>query len=98
MNEVSGTVEKGYEAVRDGFAAGQIPDEGGAQLCVYRHGRKVVDLWTGRDKINNRPYTDQTITVLMSCSKGASPSRNCSNVLPFFSASSSAACTSPRMS
>ncbi|HTP77434.1 MAG TPA: serine hydrolase domain-containing protein [Rhizomicrobium sp.] len=71
MNEVSGTVEKGYEAVREGFAAGQIADEGGAQLCVYRNGRKVVDLWTGRDKINNRPYTDKTLTVLMSCSKGA---------------------------
>ena len=71
MNEVGGTVEKGYEAVREGFAAGQIADEGGAQLCVYRHGKKVVDLWTGRDKIDNRPYTDKTLTVLMSCSKGA---------------------------
>ena len=71
MNVVGGTVEKGFERVRDAFAEAQAKDEGGAQLCVYRNGKKVVDLWTGRDKINDRPYTDQTITVLMSCSKGA---------------------------
>jgi CubicO group peptidase (beta-lactamase class C family) len=71
MVDVSGTVEKGFERVREGFAEAQAADEGGAQLCVYRHGRKVVDLWAGRDKIRNRPYTDQTIAVMMSCSKGA---------------------------
>jgi CubicO group peptidase (beta-lactamase class C family) len=31
----------------------------------------VVDLWAGRDKIANRPYTDQTIAVCFSVSKGA---------------------------
>ena len=71
MTEIGGTVEKGFESVRDAFAQAQAQDEGGAQLCVYRNGKKVVDLWTGRDKVKNRPYTDQTITVLMSCSKGA---------------------------
>ena len=71
MTGIGGTVEKGYAAVRDAFAEGQRADEGGAQLCVYRHGKKVVDLWCGRDKVKNRPYTDQTITILMSCSKGA---------------------------
>jgi CubicO group peptidase (beta-lactamase class C family) len=29
----------------------------------------VVDLWAGMDKLNNRPYTADTITVLMSCTK-----------------------------
>jgi CubicO group peptidase (beta-lactamase class C family) len=71
MSDVSGTVEKGFERVRDGFVQAQAADEGGAQLCVYRHGKKIVDLWGGRDKIRNRPYTDQTIAVMMSCSKGA---------------------------
>jgi CubicO group peptidase (beta-lactamase class C family) len=71
MDGIGGTVEPGYEALREAFAEGQAADEGGAQLCIYRHGKKVVDLWCGRDKVNNRPYTDQTITVLMSCSKGA---------------------------
>ncbi len=71
MTEIGGTVERGYEAVREGFAEGQKADEGGAQLCVYRDGKKVVDLWGGRDRVHNRPYTDRTITVMMSCSKGA---------------------------
>ena len=51
--------------------AAQAADEGGGQLCVYRHGEKVVDLWAGRDKVNDRPYGEDTITVIMSCTKGA---------------------------
>ena len=66
-----GWVASGYEAVRDGFLAGQAGDEGGAQLAVYRHGERVVDLWAGRDKVNDRPYGEDTITVIMSCTKGA---------------------------
>ncbi|ATL70836.1 hypothetical protein CRH09_36305 [Nocardia terpenica] len=26
------------------------------QLCVYRHGRAVVDLWTGQDPISGKPW------------------------------------------
>ncbi|HEY6420563.1 MAG TPA: serine hydrolase domain-containing protein [Candidatus Binataceae bacterium] len=70
MTNVGGTVEKGFEAVRDGFAQAQEKDAGGAQLCVYRKGKKVVDLWCGRDKANDRPFTADTITILMSCTKG----------------------------
>jgi len=66
---VEGSVAPGFEAVRDAFAQGQAKDEGGAQLCVYRHGTKVIDLWTGIDKVNNRPFTADTITILMSCTK-----------------------------
>jgi CubicO group peptidase (beta-lactamase class C family) len=68
---VSGYVARGYDGVRDAFAAAQANDEGGAQLCVYRHGHKVVDVWGGRDKVNDRPYDEDTITVIMSCTKGA---------------------------
>ncbi len=68
---VSGYVARGYEGVRDAFDAAQASDEGGAQLCIYRHGQKVVDVWAGRDKINDRPYDEETITIIMSCSKGA---------------------------
>ena len=67
----NGYVARGYEGVRDAFAHAQAGDEGGAQLCVYRHGAKVVDLWAGRDKINDRPYGQDTLTVIMSCTKGA---------------------------
>src|SRR3984957_9365080 len=68
---VGGYVAGGYEGVRDAFAAAQASDEGGAQLCIYRHGQKVVDIWGGRDKVNDRPYDEDTITVIMSCTKGA---------------------------
>jgi CubicO group peptidase (beta-lactamase class C family) len=68
---VGGFVSRGYEGVRDAFASAQAADEGGGQLCVYRHGQKVVDLWAGRDKINDRPYGEDTLTIIMSCSKGA---------------------------
>ena len=68
---VGGYVSRGYEGVRDAFASAQAGDEGGGQLCVYRHGQKVVDLWAGRDKINDRPYGEDTLTVIMSCTKGA---------------------------
>ena len=71
MGGVGGSVAKGYEAVREAFAEGQKVDDGGAQLCVYRHGEKVVDLWSGRDKVADRPYTDETLTVCFSVSKGA---------------------------
>ena len=64
-----GTVEPGFEAVRDAFAEAQAHDEGGAQLCVYRHGRRVVESWAGMDKLRNRPFTADTITILMSCTK-----------------------------
>ena len=65
-----GTIERGYERVRDGFAEGAKDDEGGGQLCVYRHGKKVVDLSTGTDTKADRPYTGDLLTVIMSCTKG----------------------------
>jgi CubicO group peptidase (beta-lactamase class C family) len=65
-----GTVAAGYEGVRAAFLAAQAEDPGGAQLCVYRHGEPVVDLWAGRDSANNRPYGADIIGVLMSCTKG----------------------------
>jgi CubicO group peptidase (beta-lactamase class C family) len=68
---VSGYVSRGYEGVRDAFATAQAADTGGGQLCVYRHGQKVVDIWGGRDTVNDRPYTEDLITIIMSCTKGA---------------------------
>jgi CubicO group peptidase (beta-lactamase class C family) len=67
----SGFAARGYEGAREAFEAAQAADEGGGQLCVYRHGEVVVDLWAGRDKVNDRPYGEDAITVIMSCTKGA---------------------------
>jgi CubicO group peptidase (beta-lactamase class C family) len=71
MVAVGGSVAKGFEAVRDAFAEAQAADEGGAQLCVYRAGSRVVDLWAGNDKMRGRPYDENTISMLMSCTKAA---------------------------
>src|ERR1700684_3452529 len=65
-----GGVARGFEGVRDAFLEAQAKDAGGAQLCVYRHSERVVDLWAGRDSENNRPYGEDIIGVLMSCTKG----------------------------
>ncbi|MET9290500.1 serine hydrolase domain-containing protein [Streptomyces sp. NPDC003077] len=46
--DVQGTVADGFEPVRDAFAANFARrGERGAAVAVYRHGRKVVDLWAG---------------------------------------------------
>lgn len=71
MLNCGGSVAAGFEKVRDAFVEGQRGDPGGAQLCVYRNGVRVVDLWAGRDVANDRPYEADTLTVLMSCTKGA---------------------------
>ena len=71
MSDVSGWVAPGFERVRDAFVAGQDRDRGGAQLCAYRRGEIVVDLWSGVDPVNQRPYRADTLTVLMSCTKAA---------------------------
>jgi CubicO group peptidase (beta-lactamase class C family) len=69
--DVGGFVARGFEPVRSAFAAAQAQDRGGAQLCIYRKDEIVVDLWAGRDLVNDRPYAADTLTVLMSCTKAA---------------------------
>src|SRR5258708_7387245 len=68
-NPSGGTVATAFARVREAFFAGQQDDRGGAQLCVYRDGKIVVDLWAGHDVVNQRPYSADTLTVLMSCTK-----------------------------
>ncbi len=67
--EIGGMVAPGYQRIKEAFAEAQEKDEGGAQLCVYRYGKKVVDMWGGRT--NNRPYGEDTLAMIMSCTKGA---------------------------
>ena len=71
MAHSGGVVARGYERIREAFDKAQADDPGGAQLCIYRHGEIVVDLWTGTDIVNSRPYGQDMLTVLMSCTKGA---------------------------
>jgi CubicO group peptidase (beta-lactamase class C family) len=68
VTAIHGTAAKGFEGVRKAFELGQARDAGGAQLCIYHNGEKVVDLWGGNN--GDHPYTEDTLAILMSCSKG----------------------------
>jgi CubicO group peptidase (beta-lactamase class C family) len=70
--EVHGTVDGGFEAVRDAFAENfGKPGEVGAAVCVYRDGRPVVDLWAGlADRDTGRPWEADTPVVVFSTTKG----------------------------
>src|SRR4029077_2813094 len=69
---VAGTVEPGFEPVRDVFEANfERHGEVGAAFCVHRHGRVVVDLWGGLKAPGSAyPYTAETLQMVMSTTKG----------------------------
>ncbi|GAA3548323.1 serine hydrolase domain-containing protein [Amycolatopsis ultiminotia] len=64
---MQGTVADGFEPVREEFAAVLAAEGAGftAQLAAYRHGERVVDLWTGPE------ITGDSLLGAYSASKGA---------------------------
>ncbi len=70
--KIQGNVGRGFEVVRETFAANFVRrHELGAACCVYYHGEKVVDLWGGiRDKETDAPWEEDTMVVVHSASKG----------------------------
>jgi CubicO group peptidase (beta-lactamase class C family) len=72
VTDVQGSVETGFEAVREAFADNfeRHGDVGGA-CCVYLHGRPVVDLWAGlADPTTGRPWRRDTVQLVFSATKG----------------------------
>ncbi|GAA0815738.1 serine hydrolase domain-containing protein [Spirilliplanes yamanashiensis] len=69
---VHGDVDEGYGPVADAFRRNFAErDEVGAACAVYRHGRKVVDLWGGyRDGGRGLPWEADTVVVMYSTTKG----------------------------
>lgn len=66
----AGTVQPGYEPVREAFEKGAPSfGRGGGAYCAYVDGRPVVDLWAGTSR-PGLPWQDDTRTVIMSASKG----------------------------
>ncbi|MFI0423999.1 serine hydrolase domain-containing protein [Spongiactinospora sp. 9N601] len=65
--DVHGTVENGFEPVRETFAAVVAEQDGqaGAQLAAYVRGQRVVDLWAGEE------VSGDTLTGVYSSTKGA---------------------------
>jgi CubicO group peptidase (beta-lactamase class C family) len=69
---VQGWAARGYEEVTAAFAANFAQhDDVGAACAVYRDGRPVVDLWAGvADHVADRPWTEDTVQVVFSATKG----------------------------
>jgi CubicO group peptidase (beta-lactamase class C family) len=70
---IEGDVAPGSERVRDVFGDNfEGHGDVGAAVCVYRHGRKVVDLWGGlADAGTGRPWTRDTLQLVYSATKAA---------------------------
>jgi CubicO group peptidase (beta-lactamase class C family) len=73
--KINGGVEKGFERVRDAFAAnftrGGDYEDVGAALAVYRAGKPVVDLWAGhKDRARTRAWQRGTLVNVYSTTKG----------------------------
>jgi len=70
--EIRGTVERGFEEVGSAFAeAFDGRPSMGAGLTIRVAGRRVVQLWGGvKDERAGEPWTDDTATVIFSCTKG----------------------------
>jgi len=73
MVEIQGTVEDGFGAVADAFAQNFAQrGELGAAFALYVDGRPQVDIWAGiADKAGERPWTDETLQLVFSTTKGA---------------------------
>jgi CubicO group peptidase (beta-lactamase class C family) len=69
---VGGSVETGFEPVREAFAANfERHGEVGAACCIHVHGRRVVDLWGGvTTPGGSEPYTADTLQMVWSTTKG----------------------------
>jgi CubicO group peptidase (beta-lactamase class C family) len=71
VTEIRGSVESGFERVRDAFEANFAQHgEVGASVCVYVEGRQVVDL-TGGVRTDGSPYDESTLQLVFSSTKGA---------------------------
>ena len=71
---VQGEVAPGFERVREAFEA-NFTQHGdvGAAFALYVGGQKVVDLWGGvADPKTGRPWTEDTMALVYSTSKGVS--------------------------
>src|SRR5215831_16343775 len=68
---INGVCDPRFAAVREAFernfaSRGEI----GAAVCVYRDGRKVVDLWGGhKDLERTSPWRPETIVIMNSLAK-----------------------------
>jgi CubicO group peptidase (beta-lactamase class C family) len=72
QSPIGGYVESGFERVRAVFERNlEERNELGAACAAYHRGEKVVDLWGGyRDVGRTRPWTEDTLVLVFSSTKG----------------------------
>ncbi len=72
-NSIEGFCDPKFQAVADAFAENFASrDELGASICLSVGGKTMVDLWGGfADETRSKPWTRDTISVVFSCTKGA---------------------------
>jgi CubicO group peptidase (beta-lactamase class C family) len=69
---IDGQVAAGFEPVREAFEDNfTVRGELGAACAAYVGGRLVVDLWGGRTSEDGGPYTERTLQMVASATKGA---------------------------
>lgn len=73
MVEIHGTVEDGFGAIADAFRENfEQRGELGAGFALYVDGIRKVDIWAGiADKASEQPWTDETLQLVFSTTKGA---------------------------
>ena len=70
---VSGHCDARFNGVLAAFLENfELRDEVGASVCLTLGGKTVVDLWGGVKTRAGDPWTDDTVCVVYSCTKGAS--------------------------
>ena len=71
---IQGTCAPEFSAVRETFADNfRRRGEIGAAVCVYKDGKKVVDLWGGhKDVARTVPWEEDTIVIMNSLAKSMS--------------------------
>ncbi len=72
-SQIDGFCDPKFQAVRDAFVENfRSREELGASVCLTLGGKTVVDLWGGfADEARTRPWHRNTISIVFSCTKGA---------------------------
>lgn len=68
---IYGTVHPDFLPLRTALEKQIARHPGGAAISVYHHGEKVVDLWGGVRNEDGDPWTQDTMSVSFSTTKGA---------------------------
>src|SRR4051812_10865622 len=70
---VEGHCDPRFRGVLDAFVHNfEMRGEVGASVCLTLEGRTVVDLWGGRTAVGGEAWKQDTISIVFSCTKGAS--------------------------